>query len=43
MEKLTDGKEMIVARSGWSHQMCYEVYVDGSSTDKTCGINFLVW
>ena len=25
-----NGKEMIVARSGWSHQMCYEVYVDGS-------------
>ena len=25
-----NGKKMIVARSGWSHQMCFEVYVDGS-------------
>ena len=22
-------KEMIIARSGWSHQICYEVYVEG--------------
>ena len=25
------GKEMIIARSGWSHQLCYEIYVDGYS------------
>ena len=25
------GKEMIIARSGWSHQLCYEIYVDGFS------------
>ncbi len=24
-------KEMIIARSGWSHQLCFEIYVDGSS------------
>ena len=25
------GKEMIIARSGWSHQACFEIYLDGSS------------
>ncbi len=26
-----DGKEMVIARSGWSHQGGFEIYLDGSS------------
>ena len=25
------GTEMVIARSGWSHQECYEIYLNGSS------------
>ncbi|GIT25748.1 MAG: hypothetical protein CM1200mP41_17920 [Gammaproteobacteria bacterium] len=35
---LVEGHEMVIARSGWSHQGGFEIYLDGSDYGEAYGI-----